>query len=138
VRGEGSAAQVIIPHHDTVIESDDHVIVFLPTSAWSATSSGCSKWARCSSDVARAARRPRTGRSHRRDVRAADGAAAGIRLDRRRRRASAFAISALATLGLGIAVAWSTARHRRELQPRDGFLLVSLIWAVLPRSRRCR
>jgi trk system potassium uptake protein TrkA len=30
VRGEGEAAQVIIPHHDTVIETGDHVIVFLP------------------------------------------------------------------------------------------------------------
>jgi len=25
-----------------------------------------------------------------------------------------------------------TRRHRRELQPRDGFLLVSLVWALLP------
>ncbi len=30
VRGEGEAARVILPHHDTVIESDDHVVVFLP------------------------------------------------------------------------------------------------------------
>jgi trk system potassium uptake protein TrkA len=30
VRGEGEAGQVIIPHHDTVIENGDHVIVFLP------------------------------------------------------------------------------------------------------------
>jgi trk system potassium uptake protein TrkA len=30
VRGEGADGQVIIPHHDTVIESGDHVIVFLP------------------------------------------------------------------------------------------------------------
>lgn len=30
VRGEGDAAQVIIAHHDTVIESDDRVIVFVP------------------------------------------------------------------------------------------------------------
>ena len=30
VRGDGEAGQVIIPHHDTVIESGDHVIVFLP------------------------------------------------------------------------------------------------------------
>jgi trk system potassium uptake protein len=27
---EGSVPEVIIPHHDTVIETDDHVIVFLP------------------------------------------------------------------------------------------------------------
>ncbi|WP_280152915.1 Trk system potassium transporter TrkA [Piscinibacter sp. XHJ-5] len=30
VRGEGEDAQVIIAHHDTVIEPDDHVIVFVP------------------------------------------------------------------------------------------------------------
>jgi trk system potassium uptake protein len=27
---------------------------------------------------------------------------------------------------------WATRRFRRELLPRDGFLLVTLIWAVLP------
>jgi trk system potassium uptake protein len=30
VRGEGEEGRVIVPHHDTVIESGDHVIVFLP------------------------------------------------------------------------------------------------------------
>ena len=30
VRGEGPEGRVIIPHHDTAIESGDHVIVFLP------------------------------------------------------------------------------------------------------------
>jgi trk system potassium uptake protein TrkA len=30
VRGAGDAAQVIIPHHDTVVETDDHLVVFLP------------------------------------------------------------------------------------------------------------
>ncbi|MBA3588050.1 Trk system potassium transporter TrkA [Methylibium sp.] len=30
VRGEGDAARVIVPHHDTVIEADDHIVVFLP------------------------------------------------------------------------------------------------------------
>jgi len=30
VRGEGEAARVIIPHHDTVIERDDHVVIFVP------------------------------------------------------------------------------------------------------------
>ncbi len=36
VRGIGEegkhseGAQVIVPHHDTVIQTDDHVIVFLP------------------------------------------------------------------------------------------------------------
>lgn len=38
----------------------------------------------------------------------------------------------LITLGCGLALWWSTRRHKRELQPRDGFLLVTLIWAVLP------
>jgi trk system potassium uptake protein TrkA len=30
VRGEGEAAIVVIPHHDTVIETDDHVVIFVP------------------------------------------------------------------------------------------------------------
>ncbi|HEX6363785.1 MAG TPA: NAD-binding protein, partial [Albitalea sp.] len=30
VRGEGDATKVIIPHHDTVIERDDHVVLFVP------------------------------------------------------------------------------------------------------------
>ena len=43
-----------------------------------------------------------------------------------------FAVATLATLGVGLIVSAATARYRRELQPRDGFLLVSLIWGVLP------
>lgn len=30
VRGEGAALQVLMPHHDTVIERDDHLIFFIP------------------------------------------------------------------------------------------------------------
>ena len=30
VRGEGRHGQVLMPHHDTVIETDDHVIIFIP------------------------------------------------------------------------------------------------------------
>lgn len=30
VRGEGKRAQVLMPHHDTIIETDDHVVIFLP------------------------------------------------------------------------------------------------------------
>ncbi len=30
VRGEGKGAQVLMPHHDTLIESNDHVIIFIP------------------------------------------------------------------------------------------------------------
>ena len=43
-----------------------------------------------------------------------------------------FTVSTFSTLGIGLAVSVATARYRRELQPRDGFLLVSLIWGVLP------
>jgi trk system potassium uptake protein len=38
----------------------------------------------------------------------------------------------LITAGFGVALWWLTRRHKRELQPRDGFLLVTAIWAVLP------
>ncbi len=30
VRGEGRGSQVLMPHHDTVIETDDHIIIFIP------------------------------------------------------------------------------------------------------------
>ncbi len=30
VRGEGRHGQVLMPHHDTMIETDDHVIIFIP------------------------------------------------------------------------------------------------------------
>jgi trk system potassium uptake protein TrkH len=36
------------------------------------------------------------------------------------------------TAGCGVVLWWATRRHKRELQPRDGFLLVTLIWTVLP------
>jgi trk system potassium uptake protein TrkH len=36
------------------------------------------------------------------------------------------------TLGCGLAMSLATRRFRRELQPRDGFVLVGLTWLVLP------
>ena len=30
VRGKGSACEVLMPHHDLMIEADDHVIIFIP------------------------------------------------------------------------------------------------------------
>ncbi len=30
VRGEGRKSEVLMPHHDTLIESDDHIIMFMP------------------------------------------------------------------------------------------------------------
>ena len=30
VRGEGRDGQVLMPHHDTLIEADDHIIIFIP------------------------------------------------------------------------------------------------------------
>ncbi len=36
------------------------------------------------------------------------------------------------SLALGLALWAATQRQRRELQPRDGFLLVNLVWSVLP------
>jgi len=30
VRGEGRAAQVLMPHHDTLIEAGDHIVIFIP------------------------------------------------------------------------------------------------------------
>ena len=42
--------------------------------------------------------------------------------------ASAMAI----TFGSGLAIWLATRRYKRELQPRDGFLLVTAVWSVLP------
>lgn len=36
------------------------------------------------------------------------------------------------TLAVGWGLGFAVRHHRRELQPRDGFLLVSLVWVVLP------
>ena len=30
VRGQGRQSQVLMPHHDTLIEADDHIIIFIP------------------------------------------------------------------------------------------------------------
>jgi len=38
----------------------------------------------------------------------------------------------LLTASSGVLLWATTRRHRRELQPRDGFLLVALVWTVLP------
>jgi trk system potassium uptake protein TrkH len=44
----------------------------------------------------------------------------------------AFVQATLITAGCGIAMSLATRRFRRELQPRDGFLLVGMTWLVLP------
>src|SRR5687767_15024671 len=44
----------------------------------------------------------------------------------------AFAKAFAATLAAGLALWLATFRERRELQIRDGFLLVALVWTVLP------
>src|SRR5512139_800798 len=41
-------------------------------------------------------------------------------------------LAVLITAGAGLLLVLVTRRHRRELQPRDGFLLVTLVWTVLP------
>jgi trk system potassium uptake protein TrkH len=44
----------------------------------------------------------------------------------------AFVVSLAATLGAAVLLWLATFRDRRELQVRDGFLLVALVWTVLP------
>ncbi|HTN49488.1 MAG TPA: potassium transporter TrkG [Burkholderiaceae bacterium] len=41
-------------------------------------------------------------------------------------------LALLITAGIGAALLLTTRRFRRELQPRDGFLLVTLGWTILP------
>ena len=43
-----------------------------------------------------------------------------------------FDIALLVTAGVGLVLVFSTRRFKRELQTRDGFLLVTLAWTVLP------
>jgi trk system potassium uptake protein TrkA len=31
IRGQGREAQVLMPHHDVLIETDDHVVMFVPS-----------------------------------------------------------------------------------------------------------
>ena len=45
---------------------------------------------------------------------------------------AAFATAAALTLAAGVGASLPTRRFRRELQPRDGFLLVGMTWMVLP------
>lgn len=45
---------------------------------------------------------------------------------------TAFLDGFLLALSLGLLLFFATARFQRELQPRDGFLLVTLVWTVLP------
>ena len=46
--------------------------------------------------------------------------------------ASAFLTAMWITAGFGFTLWYATHRHNRELQTRDGFLLVTLTWAALP------
>ena len=48
--------------------------------------------------------------------------------------ASDFVLAALVSCGLGLAIAAFTRRRRRELKPRDGFLLVTVGWVLMSAS----
>ena len=43
-----------------------------------------------------------------------------------------FLITAVLTAGAGLLLAGATLRSRRELKPRDGFLLITLSWLIVP------
>ena len=45
---------------------------------------------------------------------------------------AAFVLAAAITLACGLLMSLSMRRFRRELQPRDGFVLVAMVWTVLP------
>jgi trk system potassium uptake protein len=47
---------------------------------------------------------------------------------------SQFLIAAAINSGIGLAIAIVTLRFRRELKPRDGFLLVTLVWVLMSAS----
>src|SRR6185312_3816481 len=45
-----------------------------------------------------------------------------------------FLAAAAINSGVGVAIALATLKYRRELKPRDGFLLVTLVWVLLSAS----
>jgi trk system potassium uptake protein TrkH len=45
-----------------------------------------------------------------------------------------FVLAAAINVGLGLGIAAATRRHKRELKPRDGFLLVTLSWVLMSGS----
>ena len=45
-----------------------------------------------------------------------------------------FLVAAAINSGFGVVIALATLRYRRELKPRDGFLLVTLVWVLLSAS----
>jgi trk system potassium uptake protein TrkH len=47
---------------------------------------------------------------------------------------SQFLIAAAINTGVGLAIALATLKFRRELKPRDGFLLVTLVWVLMSAS----
>jgi trk system potassium uptake protein len=47
---------------------------------------------------------------------------------------SQFIIAAAINTGVGLAIALATLKFRRELKPRDGFLLVTLVWVLMSAS----
>ncbi|MCS6947653.1 MAG: potassium transporter, partial [Steroidobacteraceae bacterium] len=50
------------------------------------------------------------------------------------RTAIEFALAAAFNLAVGLGIAAATRRHKRELKPRDGFLLVTLSWVLMSAS----
>src|ERR1700730_2497347 len=45
-----------------------------------------------------------------------------------------FVVAAAINTGVGLAIALATVKFRRELKPRDGFLLVTLVWVLMSAS----
>jgi trk system potassium uptake protein TrkH len=45
-----------------------------------------------------------------------------------------FVMAAVINSGVGLAIALATLKFRRELKPRDGFLLVTLVWVLMSAS----
>ena len=45
---------------------------------------------------------------------------------------SAYDETALLSLAVGLGLWWAARRHKEDLKVRDGFLLVVMVWALLP------
>jgi len=134
VRGD----KVIMAHHDTVVQAEDHVIVFV-TDKKNPAQGG---------EIVRGQRRLRLNRTPARHGQAV------TRSQRAERLIVVFALAMLLPLGVSFmygdaarhahyeavlitfvsgAILWVLTRSSQaELQTRDGFLLVTLVWTVLP------
>ena len=129
VRGE----QVIMAHHDTRIETEDHLIVFLvrppPHRRGRAPVPG--RALGTAADALAGRRRPPARLGAGCCSRRCSCCRSAPRSTTTRAHSWPSSPAALASLAAGLAIRTTTLRFRTDLKPRDAYLLVTLTWLVL-------